>query len=527
MLSHESKSTPIIKKCKSRRSDGTCRNNRPYNEDRYDFSTIELPDVLSDQQWTHVLVKAVEKLQLEIDELELKGGSTLCAVIAHESTLRIVNVGDSGAHLVILDKASGKSVPITIRNGQIEYDANSKSHGLLLHKLHKPEISTEDLKKELKCNSDDISDILGALVQSGIERQYPETCAVIKGGGRVVRDKQGALRINDGLAMSRALGDKETFDQFRDQKNSIFHKPDVTTLKFNWSTFPKAAECYCAHIIAATDGLTDALTEDKVAKQMVESYNKKQDFAQNLITDAVNKGSIDNITVVVGTSGDPKDTEHYKKAQMFMVADGHCGESPAEHTEKNFFKHVIHFLTIACQETIKNRMRFIAQFSKLMQEDLKYMSDEIAALLDTMLAYAESKTDERKIPILLDIFTEWKSNNYFPIFLTIFVNRYSFIFDVLNEGQFAGTKFEAAVSQMQKLVEESPTFYEKLKKQCAGLFKEGIASLKLKRENPEVQHNENKKDDKQNPNCFKFSRLPLSTKVGTASSAENPRRITI
>ncbi len=492
----------------------TCQNERRANEDRLFSSVLELPELLSDQQWTRSLTEVVAKLQTEIDQLKLTGGSTLCAVIADASTFRIVNVGDSRAHLVILDKASGESVPITIRNGQIEYDANSKSHGLLLHKLHKPEISTEDLKNQLKCNSNNIPEILDAIAQSGLEKHYPETCAVIKGGGRVDCRKNKSLYLNNGIAISRALGDKKVFDKFSEQKNSIFHMPDVITLRLNWNTFPNDAKSYKVFTIVGTDGLTDGLTANRIAAEIVEPSCDKH-IAVNLIRAAVERGSEDNITVVVLESG--------AQMKVGIVADGHIDESVAEHIKKNFLKHAKHFLKVACQEIAPNRICFITRLSELVKEDLAYVGGHIADALNSMLTImGESKTEKEKITGLLNTFAGWKSNSDSQIFLPTLIKRYSPIFAVLSKGQFAGSKFDDAISQMQQLAKESSTFYASLKQQCEGLFKEKrekFADLK-------AQHSENKKDDKRNLNYFKFLPSP-SVGVRAVSSTEKSRRNTI
>ncbi len=524
---NSSTSAVSIKEYKSRVSAASSQNKRDTNEDKFAFSTIELPEVLSDQQWTRVLTEAVAKLAFELRKRF--SGSTLCSVIAHADVLRIVNVGDSGAQLVIIDKASGLSVPITIKNGQIEYDASSKNHGLLLHKIHKPEISTEDLKKKLNCNSSSILAILGAIAQSGIEEQYLETCAVIKGGGSVTSvEEKGVrgLRLNNDLAMSRALGDLSVFNAFHNKEKSIFYQPDVITLRFNWKTFPKDAKQYTAYTIVATDGYTDVFTPNETADKI--SKYDKQDIASNLIDEAIQRGSEDNTTVIVLTSGNLEDAQYYGKVQMVIVADGHRGESTAEHIIKNFFKHVINFL---------NGMRFTNQLSQLIQEDLKYMSDAAAVELNSMLTIiAESKTEKEKIDDLWAAFCKWNSKlkKDYPILFPALNDRYLTIFAMLNEVQCWNSKFDGVIFQMQQLIKVSSIFYTRLKQKCAGFFfKENdkekdreIALLKLEIENLKASHNENK-DDKRNLNHFKF-RPPISTAgVSTDSSTDRLRRYTI
>lgn len=102
-------------------------------------------------------------------------------------------------------------------------------------------------------------------------------------GGRIYKDSEGIYRIGD-LSLSRAFGDG-------DNAPYISHIPDIYTIKIT-----KKHE----FIVMACDGLWDVIENNELYKLLKKYQIRKiSNYASELATEALNRGSSDNISVIV------------------------------------------------------------------------------------------------------------------------------------------------------------------------------------------------------------------------------------
>jgi len=102
-------------------------------------------------------------------------------------------------------------------------------------------------------------------------------------GGTIYNDSEGVCRIGD-LSLSRAFGDG-------DNAPYISQKPDVYYKKICKET---------KYIVMACDGLWDVIPNDDI-NDLLEQCKKtgSTNYAAYLATEALNKGSTDNVSVIV------------------------------------------------------------------------------------------------------------------------------------------------------------------------------------------------------------------------------------
>lgn len=114
-----------------------------------------------------------------------------------------------------------------------------------------------------------------------------EKSRIEKLGGRILY--RGCWRIltkHGGLSLSRAIGDKSFFPY-------IIPNPEITVTNITDD---------CQFIVLASDGLWDKLSNEEVAKFVKERSKNTQDYnkiALDLVNEAYNKGSEDNITAII------------------------------------------------------------------------------------------------------------------------------------------------------------------------------------------------------------------------------------
>ncbi len=92
----------------------------------------------------------------------------------------------------------------------------------------------------------------------------------------------GCYRVNGNLAMSRAIGD-------RSERPIVIAEPDICC-------FELTAEC--EFVVLATDGLWDVMDNEEVV-QYIHKYGQRDEVASWLVEEALRRGSLDNITVVI------------------------------------------------------------------------------------------------------------------------------------------------------------------------------------------------------------------------------------
>jgi len=102
-------------------------------------------------------------------------------------------------------------------------------------------------------------------------------------GGEIYNDSEGVCRIGD-LSLSRAFGDEDNAP-YISQKPDVFYKKICKLTKY---------------IVMGCDGLWDVIANDELYN-LLESYkkNKSKNYASDLVTESLNRGSTDNISIII------------------------------------------------------------------------------------------------------------------------------------------------------------------------------------------------------------------------------------
>ncbi|KNC81008.1 hypothetical protein SARC_06654 [Sphaeroforma arctica JP610] len=175
----------------------------------------------------------IQTIILQVDEQlnsiqHMQSGSTACMCVIHNNKLVVANIGDSVAFLC----REAKALDLTVS--------------------HKPSIKEE--------------------------KERIEAC-----GGRVSCELDGVARVNERLAMSRALGD------FSFRKYGVISEPDVGVFELT------EKDCF---LVLGTDGVFDMITSAQ-ACAVVNSCEDPEEGAQELVSLAAQLGSHDNASAVV------------------------------------------------------------------------------------------------------------------------------------------------------------------------------------------------------------------------------------
>lgn len=273
---------------------------RDTQEDRVVVDQLNEYADLSEGQRHAVLRTVVDALQLYIKAENLKGGSTLCAVLLCGNQIYTANVGDSMAFLVIAEK-----------------DGSITEFRRLNKVLHNPGRPEEKARLEAEGFEVDIKRIR-------TDR------------GDIIISRLGEF----GLALSRSLGDTMY------EVIGLSHEPDVY---FDNIIIPKNG---IALIINACDGLTEgnSLKENDIKKiisnKLKEAKNyarfKPEKLAAALAEGAYREGkkelgSTDNISVIV-TVAEPLAKEPTKSVKYCCVFDGHGGDEVSDYLYRHFHR---------------------------------------------------------------------------------------------------------------------------------------------------------------------------------------------
>ena len=111
--------------------------------------------------------------------------------------------------------------------------------------------------------------------------QKAEKARIEKAGGYVSND-DGTARVNGGLGVSRAFGDA--------RYPCISCDPDMRMYSLNGTQ---------SHLVMACDGLWDVFTHAEVATEAAKCAAENIPLASQLVQMAVDKGSTDNVSVIV------------------------------------------------------------------------------------------------------------------------------------------------------------------------------------------------------------------------------------
>lgn len=111
-----------------------------------------------------------------------------------------------------------------------------------------------------------------------------ERARIVAAGGRL-RWHAGSWRIGDvGLQVTRSLGD------FDEKRNGLTATPEITDMALTRRE---------QFVVLATDGLWDVITNEEAVGLVMDTVKQPDMCAKRLVTEAVARGSADNITVTV------------------------------------------------------------------------------------------------------------------------------------------------------------------------------------------------------------------------------------
>lgn len=105
----------------------------------------------------------------------------------------------------------------------------------------------------------------------------------VKGAGGTI---QGG-RVSGTLAVTRAFGDFE--DMLGKSKGVVIVQPTTT-----YHPIENAGD----FLVLVSDGVTDVMTDQQIAEKVVAGGGDAMDISTTIMTEALNSGSMDNITVV-------------------------------------------------------------------------------------------------------------------------------------------------------------------------------------------------------------------------------------
>lgn len=104
---------------------------------------------------------------------------------------------------------------------------------------------------------------------------------ILQNGGQIIQDSNGLHRVMGSLALTRAIGDNYL-------KKYITWEPDIYTLKLNNNN---------SILIMASDGLWDVFKDQEVVDIIMKS--DKKEILQDIVSIARQRGSTDNITIIL------------------------------------------------------------------------------------------------------------------------------------------------------------------------------------------------------------------------------------
>ena len=128
--------------------------------------------------------------------------------------------------------------------------------------------------------------------------QEIERIRIISNKGRLYSTNNGPLRVYPGgLSVSRTFGDiKSKIESFGGKKSVIIAEPDINIFKIDSNT---------DFLLMGSDGLFERLSNEQIAKIAIDNRNVNDakltagNPIDAVLEDAINKGTTDNITVII------------------------------------------------------------------------------------------------------------------------------------------------------------------------------------------------------------------------------------
>lgn len=288
-------------------------------EDAADARVLSEPaltwELLGKELREKALVNTVSTLEniLKQKKQDQGRGSTLCASVIGFGKITTANVGDSAAILVYWDD-----------KGKVQFKRMGHSHCIEVidaNKEKKDLFYTEEWKR----------------IQNDIYEADDES-----------------LRLPNRINMSRSMGDNQKF--LKDHPNFVnCHQAEIAETDIPVSQH--------AFLVTACDGLTDEFTDQEIAAFVQDHVTKNpnattQDIATALAKAAYDKGSVDNITVLVSNV---KQIQKRGELHAVSVFDGHGsvrGHEPAQTLRENFLLALKKNLQVSIDEAVKTRPSF-------------------------------------------------------------------------------------------------------------------------------------------------------------------------
>ncbi|KAM7252996.1 hypothetical protein ACFE04_025614 [Oxalis oulophora] len=243
----------------------------PYNSERERFK-FTMPDNSDDSFCLEILKEALEAYRNK-----LYAGSTATVVLLADGQILVANIGDSKALLCSEKSPSPAEAEVTLLRLQREHTSNGPENNEMTRDIH---LAVKQLTSDHHPDRDD-------------ERMRVEAF------GGFVQNWGGVPRVNGELAVSRAIGD------IYYKRFGVISTPEVT----GW--YPLSRND--TFLVVASDGLFERMSSQNVCDVLwdaryhdqtldtagLSSARSSHSFAERLVDIGLEKGSTDNISVVV------------------------------------------------------------------------------------------------------------------------------------------------------------------------------------------------------------------------------------
>lgn len=424
------------------------QNRRIYYEDRVAACTYTDREALTNEHWTSALFNTVSQIQTEIVNKNMKGGSTLCNVIAEQSrNLHVCSIGDSAAYLLMLNK-SGRAIPLLIQNNKIvESQHPPLKHVLQLNKIHKPE---RTVNEQWNVTEED-------------RQKYPEACWIKEAGG-TVSEPRSCLRLFSALNMSRSVGDIHHVAAFKNASASRFHLPEIEHFEIDW---PKNHEerGLEAYVVVVSDGVTDATGFNPQKLSTIVASCVTQSNSLSMIADVIMrtavKGSSDNISVCV-----LKLTPSLPITRSILVADGHSSDIISTLISNQFHTILFHRIKQIEEEIIHPPAdQFFRRLGELLLIDMKQLSGNPAvSLLEEWHTHLKVNacrklTRDACINAFKITFHREAIQKQPEALMRALLDRYLPIYNSLQLHHFTSSEHRSVLTHMLELITNSKKFF--------------------------------------------------------------------
>lgn len=257
------------------------RGKRSTQEDRVIFDTIKDFDIPFEEQKS--LLKETFAVMQEKNCKELDCGSTAIVSVIDQDKIVTASIGDSTAYILIFNK-----------------DGSFARAERLNTILHKADLNTAE-------------GLRAKVIAEKKNKRIPEL------------NSNNEWRLGDSLGVSRAIGDTGSEDF------GLSHEPDVYE-----TTYQLPPNGY-GFVVAACDGLTERMSENELYNFIqLNQALEPHELAKVLVEKAIEKGSGDNVSVIVTPLNHSSENQKSKTKKIIAVTDGHGGSTVSQALSDDF-----------------------------------------------------------------------------------------------------------------------------------------------------------------------------------------------